>query len=142
MANTIREFIKNFAKSYLGWLLVIANLAFFLYLLKEILRISELSNIYCDGNAPNFGIVQTSTLFLIYATLNFPASLIESLLSQILFWNYNNPCINYSFNDYPVIFTGKIVLGIICQSIQWFLIGYILEKTLLKDIKKLQSKNR
>lgn len=134
MAKKFREFIRDFTTIRLGWLFVVANLAVFLYLLGEMNRVSEFSKFSCDGNITSFGVVQTSSLFLVHAILNLPASFVEGLLSKILFWNHGNPCIHYNYDEYPFIFIGKFVIALMCQCMQWFLVGYLFEKTLFKDI--------
>lgn len=133
------NYFRDFSTSHFGWLLVVANLLFFAYLFNEIVHLQELSVGFCDENGNlHFGSVQASNLFTLYVGINLPSIIIGQKLSEIIFWNFNDPCINYTYAKYPLIFVGKFAILILCQSIQWFSIGYFFEK-LIKLAEKIRN---
>lgn len=134
MSKVLQHF-KDFGTNRFGWLLLITNLLFFAYLFNEINDIQNISQGYCDENGlRHFAFVEPSWFFRLFVLINLPSMLVGQLLSEIIFTSFNDPCINYSYDKYPFIYVGKTVVLLFCQSIQWFLIGVVLNK-LIKSIR-------
>lgn len=131
MFISFREFAKYFIASPLGWALVIANLLVFLYLLEEFEQVRKFTNVQCDesGNVMQFGLVSLSDLLLFHESVNSLPSLVAESINRLIFPQYFNPCRNYSFREYPFLVGSKYAVELICESVQWFLLGNFFEKT-------------
>ncbi len=143
MTSKILYYLNDFSTSRLGWILVIANLLLFAYLFEEIALLQEMSRGFCDESGiKQIGFTQSSNLFNLFVLLNIFPTIIGQYLSDIIFWNFKDVCVNYSYEKYPFIYVGKFVILLLCQSIQWLLIGYGFEKLCRLMIKTKDSKHR
>lgn len=126
---TMKEIIINILKSKIGWLLVIANLSVFLFLIGEIRQTQKLSKPICeDGKVVKMALVGPSILFSIHTLLNVPALLASAGTSELIFREQKkDPCIEYNFENYPIVYVGELAMVIISESFQWILVGYLIE---------------
>lgn len=125
--NKVFQYFKDVSTSRFAWFLIVSNLLFFVFLAGEINYIQSASQGYCDENGiRHFAFVEPSRIFQLFVLINLPAIAFGQLLNEIIFWNFNDPCISYSYDKYPLIYLGKTAILLICQSIQWFLVGYLI----------------
>ena len=139
----MRKILISIFGSRVGWLLVIANAIIFLCLIKEIQQNEANRPICKNGEVVTMGLMGPSNLFLIHIFTNFPALLIEAKISELVFHNYQDPCIYYDFQSYPVVYIGKLTMVVVFQFFQWILIGYLLEKIMeISGYKIRKSENK
>ena len=125
----MKKIIINILNSKIGWLLLVANLTVFLFLTKEIRQTQKLSTPVCeDGKVVKTALVGPSVLFSIHTLLNFPALLASVGTSELIFRQQkNDPCVEYNFENYPIVYTGELAMIVFFESFQWILVGYLIE---------------
>lgn len=125
----MKKIIFNILKSKIGWLLVIANLSVFLFLTEEITQTQKLSTPICeDGKIVKMALVGPSVLFSIHTLLNVPALLASVGISELIFRQQKkDPCVEYSFENYPIVYGAESAMVIIFEFFQWIVIGYLIE---------------